>query len=50
MKKLLNRAAVRHLLSTVVSVVLSVSLAQYLPAPAAAEIGNAAGHVIAGGA
>lgn len=48
MKNWLNRAAVRHLLSTVVSVALSVALARHLPPEAAAQIGTAAGAVIGG--
>lgn len=49
MKKWINRAAARRLLGTLVTVALSVTLSRYLPPPAAAEIGQAAGAVISGG-
>ena len=48
MKKLLNRTAVRHLLSIVVSVVLSAALVPHVGPEAAARIGTAAGAVVGG--
>ena len=48
MKKWFERATVRHLLSTVVSVALSLVLARHLPPEAAAQIGTAAGAVVGG--
>ncbi len=50
MRKLFDRAAVRRLLGTLVTVALSVTLARYLPPAPAAEIGRAAGAVISGAA
>lgn len=48
MQKLFKRAAVRHFLQTVVSVVLAVGLSSYMPPEAAHAIGNAAGAVVGG--
>jgi hypothetical protein len=48
MKKIFDRAAVRHFLQTVVSVALAVGLSRYLPPEAAHAIGTAAGAVVGG--
>lgn len=48
MRKLLNRAAVRHLLSVVVSVILSAALVPHIGPEAASRIGTAAGAVVGG--
>lgn len=49
MKRWINRAAICRLAGTLVTVVLSVTLARYLPPAAATDIGQAAGAVISGG-
>lgn len=47
-KRWFNKPGFRHFLQTVVSVALSIGLAHYIPAPAAAEIGTAAGAIVGG--
>lgn len=48
LKKIFSNAGVRHFVSTVVSVVLSLSLAQYVGPQAAGAIGTAAGQAVEG--